>query len=287
METIKSLMSATSVKSKFTEVLGENAPAFITSVIQITQASPMFEKADPMSVMTAAMVAATLNLPINNNLGFAYIVPYNARQKDGSFKTVAQFQMGYKGFIQLAQRSGQFKTISAAPIYEGQLISQNPLTGHEFDFTSRKSDTVIGYAAYFKLNTGFEKTLFMTTDELRAHGLKYSKTYASKRGVSLWETDFDSMAMKTTLKLLLSRYAPMSIQMQQAITSDQSQIEQNGQPNYIDHVAVDIDKEAERERLLLESCATIDELELFIAANPDIDIQKIENRRNELKTANQ
>jgi recombination protein RecT len=282
METIKSLMTAESVKRKFVDVLGENANAFITSVVQITQASPLLAKAEPTSVMTAAMVAATLNLPINNNLGFAYIVPYKARQSDGSFKQVAQFQMGYKGFIQLAQRSGQFKTISAAPIYEGQLISQNPLTGFEFDFTQKQSDVVIGYAAYFKLLNGFEKTLFMTVDELKAHGLKYSKTYASKRSTSLWETDFDSMAMKTTLKLLLSRFAPLSIQMQTAITADQSQIDQNGKPNYIDHDFEVIDKEAERERLLLEQCNTIDELELLIAANPDIDAQKIQQRKTEL-----
>ena len=120
--TTKSLFARDDVKAKFQEMLGKRATSFITSVLQIVASNDLLAKADPTSVYQSAAVAATLDLPLNNNLGFAYIVPYNQKQKDGSYKTVAQFQLGYKGFIQLAQRSGQFKTISATPVYEGQLI---------------------------------------------------------------------------------------------------------------------------------------------------------------------
>lgn len=215
--TTKSLFSDEKVKAKFQELLGTKANGFMTSVLQVITSNELLKKADPHSVYHAAAVAATLDLPINNNLGFAYIVPYNDRKQQ---KCVAQFQMGYKGFIQLAQRSGAFKTISATPIYKGQLISENPLTGFEFDFTKRESDEIIGYAAYFSLLNGFEKTLYMTKSDLEKHGLKFSQTF--KKGFGLWKDDFDSMALKTVMKLLLSKYAPLSIEMQKAVVTDQA-----------------------------------------------------------------
>lgn len=215
--TAKSLFSQDNVKAKFEELLGKRANGFITSVLQTASSNELLKKADPHSIYHAAAVAATLDLPINNNLGFAYIVPYNDRK---SGKCVAQFQMGYKGFIQLAQRSGQFKTISAAPIYKGQLISENPLTGFEFDFSKKESDEIIGYAAYFHLLNGFEKTLYMTKEELHKHGTKFSQTF--RKGFGIWKDDFDSMAQKTVIKLLLSKFAPLSIEMQRAVTTDQA-----------------------------------------------------------------
>lgn len=216
---LKTFFSQENVKSKFQEMLGKKAAGFITSVLQVCNSNKDLAEADPMSVFNAAAVAATLDLPINNNLGFAYIIAYN--QKDGNdWKKVAQFQMGYKGFIQLAQRSGQFQTISAAPIYEGQLIEQNPLLGFKFDFTKKTSDKVIGYASYFRLINGFEKTLFMSAEDLNKHGVRFSKTYA--KGYGLWKEDFDSMALKTVIKLLLSKFAPLSIEMQKAVITDQA-----------------------------------------------------------------
>lgn len=220
--TVKGLLSQDNVRDKFTELLGKKAPGFITSVLQCIASNDLLAKAEPHSVYHAAMVAATLDLPLNNALGFAYIVPYNAKQKDGSYKTIAQFQAGYKSFIQLAQRSGQFKTISAAPIFEGQLIESNPLTGYKFDFTKKTSEKVIGYAAFFQLLNGFEKTLYMTIDELKKHGKSYSQTF--KKGFGLWETNFESMAIKTVIKLLLSKFAPLSIEMQRIVVTDQGMI---------------------------------------------------------------
>jgi recombination protein RecT len=259
--TTKSLFERTDVRQKFQELLGKRASSFMTSVLQITAQNSLLAKADPVSIYQAAAVAATLDLPLNASLGFAYIVPFNSKQPDGSYKQVAQFQIGYKGFIQLAQRSGQFKTISAAPIYEGQLIEQNPLTGFVFDFKQKKSETVIGYAAHFSLLNGFEKTLFMTVDDLKKHGARFSQTF--KKGYGLWKDDFDSMAQKTVIKLLLSKFAPLSVDMQRAVITDQAVINDADTQDveYVDHEVIEIDKESERMRLMIEDAQTIEELE--------------------------
>jgi len=186
----------------------------MTSVMQVVNGNEYLKKATPASIYNAAAMAAVLDMPINNNLGFAYIIPYGNQ---------AQFQIGYKGFIQLAIRSGQYKTIGATPIYAGQLTSENPLTGYEFDFKVPKTGEPIGYAASFKLISGFEKILYMTVAELKAHGKKYSKTFNKPAG--LWNKDFEGMAQKTVLKRLLSKYGPLSLEMQKAVNSDQSIVE--------------------------------------------------------------
>lgn len=258
--TIKSLFTRDDVKLKFNELLGKRSSAFITSVLQIVAQNDLLSKAEPTSVYQCAAVAATLDLPLNPNLGFAYIIPYNQKQKDGSYKTIAQFQIGYKGFIQLAQRSGQFKTIAAAPIHDGQLVEQNPLTGFVFDFTQKKADNIIGYAAHFSLLNGFEKTLYMTVDELKKHGGKFSQTF--KKGYGLWKDDFESMAQKTVLKLLLSKFAPLSIEMQKAVITDQALVNdaETEDVTYIDNEETKPDKEAERVRLMIEDAETIEDL---------------------------
>jgi len=236
--TIKAFLEQDMVKQKFAELIGKRATSFITSVLQIVASNELLKNADQNSIYHSAVVAATLDLPLNNNLGFAYIVPYKQKQKDGSYKNVAQFQMGYKGYIQLAQRTGLFKTISGTPIYEGQLVEENPLTGFVFDFTKKTSDKIIGYAAYFSLLNGFEKTMFATVAEVTKHGTKYSQTF--KKGFGLWKDDFDSMALKTVIKLLLSKYAPLSIEMQKANIADQSIIKDSDTMNveYADNIEV-------------------------------------------------
>lgn len=281
--TIQSLMARTDVRSKFEEMLGKKAQGFITSVLQITTANKLLANADPMSIYNSAAMAATLDLPLNNNLGFAYIVPYNAKQPDGTYKQVAQFQMGYKGFIQLAQRSGQFKTISAAPIYEGQLIESNPLTGFVFDFTKKTSDNIIGFAGYFSLINGFEKTLYMTIDEMKAHGLKFSKTFKS----GLWQSDFIGMGSKTVIKLLLSKFGPMSIEMQTATLIDQAVINDDKGENitYADHEDVTIDKEAERIQLMINDCKSVQELEQLQLSMPDTDINLFNERKEAINAS--
>lgn len=220
--TVKGLMCQVDVKKRFEDILGKKAPGFISSVINVAK-SPSLADAEPNSIMASAVVAATLDLPIDPNLGFAYIVPYNDK-KQGK---IAQFQMGYKGFIQLAMRSGQYKTINAAPVFENDLKKINRLTGEiEFNDNPETSTKIVGYVGYFRLINGFEKALYMTREELEIHGKKYSQSYKSNKDwvvkQSLWTTDFDSMATKTVLKLLLSKYGPMSIEMQTAIKSDQA-----------------------------------------------------------------
>ena len=254
--TTKSLFERDDVKKKFKDMLGLRATSFMTSVLQIAAQNQLLAKADPWSIYQAAAVAATLDLPLNSNLGFAYIVPYNDKNKG----QVAQFQMGYKGFIQLAQRSGQFKSIYASPIYQGQITSENPLDGYEFDFT-KKSDILVGYAAKFKLINGYEATLYMTVDQLKKHGTQYSQTF--KKGFGLWKDNFDAMASKTVLKLLLSKFAPLSVDMQKAVTLDQSVVKdaETEDYTYIDNEPVVVNKEAERVHMMIDDCVTIDELE--------------------------
>lgn len=223
--TVKSLFAKDEVKSKFQEMMGKRAAAFITSVLQITSQNEMLSNADPVSIYQSAAVAATLDLPLNNNLGFAYIVPYNSKQKDGSWKVVAQFQIGAKGFKQLALRSGQFLKINDTDVREGELKNYNRLTGDiEFDWIQdvkvRLSKPILGYASYFQLVNGFEKTYYMTVDELKDHGLKFSQTF--KKGFGLWKDDFDGMARKTVIKLNLSKNAPLSVDMQKAVVADQA-----------------------------------------------------------------
>lgn len=224
VERIKNLLNSDEVTKKFKDLLGKRAQGFIVSVMQVVASNDLLKKSEPASVYAAAATAAILDLPLNNNFGFAYIVPYAKDDIDNEGKQIrkqyAQFQMGYKGFIQLAQRSGLFKTISVTEVYEGQLIEENPLTGFVFDFPKRKSDKIIGYASYFELLNGFQKTMYMNKDMAERHGKKYSQTY--KQGFGLWKTDFDTMSMKTVLKLLLSKYAPLSIEMQRAVISDQA-----------------------------------------------------------------
>lgn len=253
--TTKSLFEREDVKQKFKELLGKRASSFMTSVLQIAAQNQLLAKADPVSIYQAAAVAATLDLPLNQNLGFAYIIPYNDKQKG----QVAQFQIGYKGFIQLAQRSGQFKSIYATPVYQGQIKSEDPLNGYEFDF-SVKSDVLVGYAAKFKLLNGYEATLYMTVDQLKKHGTQYSQTF--KKGFGLWKDNFDAMAQKTVLKLLLSKFAPLSVEMQKAVISDQSVINNADTEDvtYIDNTPEPVNKEEERLQLMIEDAKSVNDL---------------------------
>jgi recombination protein RecT len=259
--TVKSLFDREDVKKRFQAMLGKRSASFITSVLQCVASNALLAKCDPASIYQSAAVAATLDLPLNNSLGFAYIVPYNTKFQDskGNWlkKPVAQFQIGYKGYIQLAQRTGQFKSISATEIYEGQLKSQDPLKGFVFDFTAKKSDKVIGYASYFELVNGFEKTMYMSVEEIKAHGKRYSKSFDHATG--LWKTDFHSMAIKTVLKLLISKYAPLSIDMQNAIDIDQRS-EDGVDAEYSEDLGT-MDVEHENVTLMIEQAKTVEELE--------------------------
>jgi recombination protein RecT len=258
---LKAMFSSEDVAKRLKEILGKRASTFTTSVLQIVQSNELLKNADASSVLNAAMMAATLDLPLNNSLGFAYIIPFNNKQKDGTWKTVAQFQLGYKGFIQLAQRSGQFKSIDAKPVYEGQLVEDNSFAGISFNWSNKKSDNILGYAAYFQLLNGFEKVLYMTVNELQQHGTKYSQTF--RKGFGLWKDEFDTMAKKTVIKLLLSKYGPLSIDMQQAVISDQALITDDGQLEYIDTKVVTTDVDLAYVSDLISNANTKEDLELI------------------------
>lgn len=218
---LKTLLASPAIIKRLEEIIGKNTGSFCASLIQISNSNALLQRAEPNTVISAAIVAATLNLPINNALGFAYIVPFN-NSKAGMVE--AQFQIGYKGLIQLAMRSGQIKRIGVVPIYENQIVKLDYINGHEFDFMRQpeKHEAPIGYCAFLKLVNGCSVEDYMTITEIQTHAAKYSQTY--KKGYGVWKDNFDAMAAKTVLKRLLTKYAPMSVEMQQAVIADQAVI---------------------------------------------------------------
>ena len=215
LSVVKKLLNTDEVTRRFQEVLGKNANAFVASLVSVVSSNTKFEKIDPNSIIAAGLIAATFNLPINPNLGFAYIIPYGGKTNK------AQFQLGYKGIIQLAERTNIYKTINVCPVCEGELISWNKFTGVAvFDESKKKSDKIKGYYAYFELSGGFKKELYLTTEELIAHGKKYSKSF--KEG--LWTSDAGAMCRKTIIKMILSGWGILSVDMQRAQQADQATI---------------------------------------------------------------
>jgi len=253
--TIKSFFDNPQVSKRFEDIIGDKTRSiqFVSSVLQIANGNNYLKNADPLTIYNSALMAATLNLPINQNLGFAYIVPY---------KGSAQFQIGYKGVIQLAQRSGQYKSINATEVYENQFKSYNSLTEElDCDFSILGQGKVVGFAAYFKLVNGFEKTTYWSIEKVEAHGKKYSKTYSN----GPWKTDFNAMAKKTVLKLMLSTYGPLSVEMQKAITADQAVIrnEEGTDLEYVDHEEIKVNPESERLMTLIADASSLEELEPY------------------------
>lgn len=240
---LKGYFENDAVKKNLRAMLGQKAQGFATSVLSVVNNNKLLQNADPATIYSSAMVAASLDLPINPNLGFAAIVPYGRQ---------AQCQIMSRGFIQLAIRSGQYVKINNAIVHKGELVKYDPFRDeYEFDASKRESDEVIGYMAYFRTIGGFEKYFYMTKEEALAHGKRYSKSFSSGN----WSTDPDSMCLKTVIKLLLSKYGILSIEMQRAIKFDQaivrgdfSQMESfdeidEAEAEYIDNPQNDIDEQ--------------------------------------------
>lgn len=227
---LQQLMNSGAVMKKLNDVLGseKKASSFVSSVISVAQNNKLLRNAQPMTILSSAMVAATLDLPIVPTLGMAYIVPY---------KGIATFQIGYRGILELAMRSGEFKNIIDEVVYEGQLISKNKFTGeYIFDEEAKKSDKPIGIMARFDLINGFSKTIFWTMEEVQAHAKKFSQAFRSGYD-SPWKSDFEAMGKKTVLKALLNKYAPKSVAMNTAIKFDQAKAVINSED--IDELNVD------------------------------------------------
>lgn len=257
-------VNAANVKSNIEQTLQDRTPQFITSVISLVNSNEALKSADKKSVLGACLTAAALDLPINQNLGFAYIIPYKDNKKG---ITIAQFQMGYRGYIQLAMRSGQFKTINATDVREGEIKGVDRLSGDinlvwYSEDKEREEHKIVGYIAYFKLLNGFEKTLYMTQAELEKHGKRFSQSM--KKGFGMWVDDFDAMSKKTVLKLLLSKFAPMTTKMETALLADQAVIE-DGNMRYLDNMkdapeVVSRLKEEKRIADFIAEAKTIEEL---------------------------
>lgn len=289
---LSTLLNSDNVKNRLKEILGERASTFTTSLMQIVKSSEKLSQCEPNSIIGAAMTSATLDLPLNNNIGFAYIIPFNEKQKNGGYIQKAQFQLGYKGFIQLAQRSGQFKTLNVTEVKEGEISFFDRMTGDiEFNWfqnpTERNKRKTIGYVAYFRLLNGFEKNLFMTIEDLNIHAKKFSKTF--KGGFGLWKDDFDSMAKKTVLKLLLSKYAPLSVEMRTAVITDQASfndVEDLDNLSYVDNEEKKHDPDSERIKLFIEQCETQDDLDFIKAQAGEEHLELIKNKQKEINLKN-
>lgn len=256
---VKSILGEENVKKRFQEVLGKKAPQFMASIVNVVSATPALKKCEPNSIIAAAFVASSFDLPIDSNLGFAALVPYDKSMRDANgewYKVkLAQFQMMYKGFIQLAIRTGEYEKMNCSAVYQDEIVDYNPITGEcqfvtEFSTCEQRNngetDKIVGYYAWFRLKSGFTKELYMSKSEVLNHAKKYSQSYRydlnDNKNSSKWSTDFDAMALKTVIKLLLSKWGILSIEMQKAIQDDQKTFDEDGNESYGDNMP-DLDDE--------------------------------------------
>lgn len=249
MDKLKAVLNVDSVKQQFQNALKENSGAFLASIIDLYGSDTYLQECDPNLVVMEALKAATLKLPINKQLGFAYIVPYKQNKQKGV--AIPQFQLGYRGYIQLAMRTGQYRFLNAGVICEGVKVDKNILTGEVAFSGEATSDKAQGYFAYMELLNGFSKTVYMTKAEVEAHAKRYSKSYNYSN--SAWQTNFDEMAQKTMIRNLLSKNGILSTEMVAAFSADADDID--------GRAATEIITEANQEELDLTTveCEVTDE----------------------------
>lgn len=260
--TFSTFLTCDSVKKKVNEMIaGKDGNRFITALISAVSNNPSLAECEHSTILSAALLGETLKLSPSPQLGQYYLVPFNNKKKDSSGNDIwvkeAQFQLGYKGYIQLAIRSGQYKKLNVLAIKQGELIKYDPLNEEievkliEND-TEREETETIGYYAMFEYTNGFRKTLYWSKAKMEAHALQYSQGYKKDKSKgtnwTFWSKDFDGMAYKTMLRQLISKWGIMSIEMQQAITNDSAVIRDDGQPDYVDneHI-IDADYKAQQE----------------------------------------
>lgn len=224
-------LSKPKIVARLREHFKNNTAAVISSAISIWKDNALLQKCSDNSILSALAQAGAFNLPITPSLGQAFIVPYKKYDKETKTETYeAQFQLGWKGYMQLALRTGQYVKIHAGKVCEGEFRGFNPITG-EPQIGQKISNEVVGYVAYMKLKNGFEKTIFMSIDDMREHAEKYSQSYSyDKRNgkkSSPWTTSFDAMACKTVLKSLLKNFGILSTELATAIQADQAVIDDN------------------------------------------------------------
>lgn len=235
MNQFKEVLNDSQIRAQLRNSLKDNAGAFMSSMLDLYSGDTTLQNCNPQEVALECLKAASLNLPIVKSLGFAYVVPY---------KNKPTFTIGYKGLIQLAQRTGQYRFVNADVVYEGELTGNDKLSGMIDLSGTKTSNKIIGYFAYFKLLNGFEKILYMSKSDVEAWANKYSPS--AKSNFSPWKTEFDKMALKTCLRRLLSTYGVMSPEMQRAIAEDkepvservEAEIKQNA-----NSIVIDIDSQ--------------------------------------------
>lgn len=239
---ISAYMSRDAVKNKINEVIGgKDGSRFITAIVSATTNNPQLQECSNSSILSAALLGESLKLSPSPQLGQYYLVPFNDSKKG----KVAQFQLGYKGYIQLAIRSGQYKKLNVLAIKEGELIRFDPLNEEIEvqlieDEDAREAAETIGYYAMFEYVNGFKKAMYWSKKRMEAHALKYSQGYAAdkRKGTAwtFWSKDFDGMAFKTMLRQLISKWGIMSIEMQSAIDADMAVINDDGTKEYVDNL---------------------------------------------------
>lgn len=233
-----SFMTSNVVQKKVNEIIGneKDGKRFISAIISAVTNNPALKECDNASILSGALLGESLNLSPSPQLGNYYLVPFNDKNRG----TVATFQLGYKGYIQLAIRSGQYKKLNVLAIKEGELIKYDPLNEEIEvqlidDEEKREQAKTIGYYAMFEYTNGFRKTMYWSKAKMEKHALQYSKGYQAKKGYTFWEKDFDAMAYKTMLRQLISKWGIMSIDMQNAYESDMAYIKEDGTKEYVDN----------------------------------------------------
>ena len=256
IDLFKSVINAPSVQTQFNNALGEHKDAFVASLIDLFTGDKSLQTCKPQIVIAEALRAATLRLPLNKALGFAYIVVYNnsVKNPDGTWTKVPTptFIPGYKGYIQLAMRTGQYRTINADYVYEGELRKVNKLSGEIAFDGEKKSDKIVGYFCYFELLNGFSKTLYVSVEDMAAYAKRYSPSIGKNTTIEQliskandgivskkvgWEGNFNDMALKTTIRRLLSKYGYLSVEMQNALSKDVEEQEMASRNDIIEEQA--------------------------------------------------
>jgi len=244
--TFSTFMTSDAVKNKINQMIaGKDGAKFITSIVSLVSNNPAIAECEHSTILASALLGESLKLSPSPQLGHYYIVPFKDNDKSGNLKRiVATFQLGYKGYIQLAMRSGNYKDLDVIEIRDGEYLGKDKFTGKpkiEFieDDDERENLPVVGYYAYFELLNGFKKSMYWSKAKMEAHAEKYSQAYRYdlKKGYSYsyWSKDFDGMAFKTMLRQLISKWGIMSVEFQTAMSNDMAMIDENGQPQYVDN----------------------------------------------------
>ena len=263
--TFSAFMTSNAISNKVNQIIGDERTGkrFIASIISAVSNNPQLKECDNSSILSGALLGESLGLSPSPQLGNFYLVPF----KDKNKGMVATFQLGYKGYIQLAIRSGQYKKLNVLAIKEGELIKYDPLE-EELEVklieneTEREKAKTIGYYAMFEYVNGFKKTMYWSKEKMEAHALKYSMGYRAKKGYTFWEKDFDGMAYKTMLRQLISKWGIMSIEMQNAYEGDMAYIKDDGTKEYVDN---------KEEEVSFEDIEVVEETDVEIKSLDDIE----------------